>query len=71
MQRALTSAIDPPKKGSGVAAMNRAAWDNALLADCERVYDGLAKLCVKIFATGGVIGCVWYACVLARANGWL
>lgn len=48
--------------------MNRAAYDNDLLATCYQVHGRIASMCAKAFLLGAGVGCVWYLCVAWRAG---
>ncbi|MEM5384170.1 hypothetical protein VSR68_11330 [Paraburkholderia phymatum] len=48
--------------------MNRVAFDNELLAACERTYDAIVVNCLKAAAMGIGIGACWYVGVVLRAG---
>ncbi len=48
--------------------MNRVAFDNDLLAMCNRPQMRLARAFGVIFAYGITIGGVWFLCVAGRAG---
>lgn len=47
--------------------MNRAPYDNALLASCDRFYGRAARVCAAVLVYVG-IGVVWYLCVAIPAG---
>lgn len=48
--------------------MNRAAFDNDLLAACDRTNGRLARAFGIILAYGITIGGIWFLCVALRAG---
>jgi hypothetical protein len=48
--------------------MNRAAYDNDLLAACHHVHDGLIKALGMMLVCGAAVGCAWFLCVAYRAG---
>jgi len=49
-------------------ALNRATYDNALLASCALPHSRPAHAIAVMLAYGAAIGCVWFLCAAWRAG---